>query len=102
KVKPFGPGWQRVRKEAELSEDPGATTHENIPLALLGWISGCSVVWSGLFTIGNFIYGRIASGLVLLAVFIFSGFVLVKIISHLWSKTPMKANSVSDSAKVQT
>jgi Na+/proline symporter len=101
KVKPFGPGWQRIRKEAGIAEDPATTTHENIPLALLGWMSGCSVVWSGLFTIGSFLYGRVTTGLVLFAIFIVSGFVLVRVISHLWSKAPATTYPVPEDAKVQ-
>ena len=37
KVKPFGPGWTTVRKEAGISETEAAATHQNIPLA---WLAG--------------------------------------------------------------
>jgi Na+/proline symporter len=101
KVKPFGPGWQTIRREAGVSEQEAAATHENIPLALLGWIAGCTVVWSGLFTIGNFLYGRIAIGLELLAAFVVSGIVLVSVINRLWAGVPAQAEPVKESAKVQ-
>ena len=58
KVRPSGPGWRRIRQEAGISEEEAKATHENIPLALLGWLAGCSMVWSGLFAIGNYLYGR--------------------------------------------
>ena len=59
--------------------------HENIPLALLGWAAGCAVVWSGLFTVGNFLYGRTAMALVLLGIFVLGSLVLLGVISRLWS-----------------
>ena len=46
---------------------------DNIPLALLGWVAGCTAIWSALFTVGNFLYGRIRQALLLLAVFAVSG-----------------------------
>jgi hypothetical protein len=101
KVKPFGPGWRRIREEAGVTEEQAAATHENIPLALLGWLSGCTVVWSGLFTIGNFLYGRVGMGLVLFVVFLVSGFVLLKVISRLWSKAPAAAIPTKEDAKIQ-
>jgi Na+/proline symporter len=86
KVRPFGPGWRRVREEAGISEQEAAATHENIPLALLGWSAGCTVIWSSLFTLGNFLYGRYGLALVLLATFIATGLVLLYVINKLWAK----------------
>ena len=31
---------------------------DNVPLAMLGWLSGVTLIWSALFTVGNFLYGR--------------------------------------------
>lgn len=90
KVRPFGPGWRRIREEAGISEAEAAATHENIPLALLGWTAGCAAIWSSLFTVGNFLYGRLALAGVLLAVFIASGLVLVWVINRLWKKDPVQ------------
>ena len=36
--------------------------------ATLGWISGCLTIWSSLFAIGNFLYGRTGAALTLTAV----------------------------------
>ena len=58
KVRPFGPGWKPIRDEAGLGEDTARTAGDNIPLALLGWVAGCATIWSALFTVGNFLYGR--------------------------------------------
>jgi hypothetical protein len=84
KVRPFGPGWREVREAAGLGEDPGRTTGDNIPLALLGWVAGCATIWSSLFTVGNFLYGRTGPALACLAVFVVAGLVLVRVIGRLW------------------
>ncbi|HWW01183.1 MAG TPA: sodium:solute symporter family protein [Candidatus Acidoferrum sp.] len=85
KVRPFGPGWRRIRVEAGISEQEARATHENIPLALLGWVAGCTVIWSGLFMVGNFLYGRSTVALLLLAVFAVGSLALVGVINRLWS-----------------
>ena len=90
KVRPFGPGWAAIRKEAGVSDEEAAATHENIPLALLGWVAGCTLVWSGLFTVGNYLYGRTVYAVCLLAVFIVSTAVVVGVINRLWSGMPAR------------
>jgi len=85
RVRPFGPGWTRVREEAGISVFEARATRENIPLALVGWVAGCTMIWSSLFTVGNFLYGRLAYASGLLAVFIVSGFVLLRVVNRVWS-----------------
>jgi solute:Na+ symporter, SSS family len=85
KVRPFGPGWEAIRREAGLPAAAATATGENIPLALLGWTAGCAVIWSGLFTVGNFLYGRLPEAGLLLAVLIVSGLVLLRVINRLWT-----------------
>ena len=84
KARPFGPGWRRIREEAGISEAEAAVTGDNIPMALLGWVAGCTMIWSSLFTIGNFLYGRTTYGYVLLAVFVASGLVVIRVVNRLW------------------
>jgi Na+/proline symporter len=84
KVRPVGPGWARIRAELGPLEDDSLGTRENIPLALLGWVAGCMMIWSGLFVVGNVLYGRIGYALVLSAIFIASGLTVIKIIATLW------------------
>jgi SSS family solute:Na+ symporter len=86
KVRPFGPGWKSIRKEAGITEAEAKATHENMPLALIGWVSGTTVIWSALFTVGNFLYGRTNYALMLLGIFIISGLVLLRVINRLWAK----------------
>jgi solute:Na+ symporter, SSS family len=84
KVRPMGPGWAPVRTEARLT---GAAdgSREKIPLALLGWLAGCAAIWSALFTVGNFLYGRLGYAWLLLAVFILSALTLAYVINEIWS-----------------
>jgi Na+/proline symporter len=84
KVRPFGPGWRAIRTAAGVTEQADRS-HENIPLSLLGWAVGCTVIWSGLFMVGNFLYGRTGAALLLLGTFVVSGAALVVIINKLWS-----------------
>ena len=86
KVRPVGPGWSRIRAEVGLLEDERAT-RENIPLALLGWVAGCTAIWSSLFAVGNFLYGRIGYAIALTAVFVVSAGIVIRIVSRLWAGT---------------
>jgi hypothetical protein len=85
KVRPFGPGWARVREAEGIPAGEGRSTRDNIPLALLGWVAGCTAIWSALFTVGNYLYGRLAPASLLLGVFVISGLALVYVGRHLWS-----------------
>ena len=82
KVRPFGPGWEQIRREAGVGTEPAG---ENIPTALLGWFAGCTAIWSALFTVGNFLYGRNGQALLLAVVFAISGSVLVYVTGKMWS-----------------
>jgi Na+/proline symporter len=86
KVRPFGPGWSQVRQEAGAFGAGEKPSHENIPLSLLGWAAGCAAIWSSLFTVGSFLYGRTGLGLALGSIFVVSGIVLVRVVNRLWSK----------------
>ncbi len=91
KVRPFGPGWTCIREEAGISLEEARATHENIPLALLGWVSGSMVIWSSLFCVGNFLYGRTGYALGMLAVFVVCSAVLLYVIRQLWSDRKAEA-----------
>jgi hypothetical protein len=86
KIRPFGPGWRKVREEAGISENEARSTHENIPMALLGWVTGCATIWSSLFALGNFLYGRMNYAFMLTGVFVVSGSVLIYIVNRLWTQ----------------
>jgi Na+/proline symporter len=89
KVRPFGPGWKAIRKEAGISGAEAKATGDSFPVALVGWVSGSLTIWSALFTVGNVLYGRWAYAGALFAVFVASGIVLIKVVNRLWSKGPV-------------
>ena len=82
KTHPTGPGWKRVAEwagtEVQIAEA------DNIPLAIVGWVSGVSLIWSSLFTVGNFLYGRTGYGWGLTALALASAAVLILVIKRLW------------------
>jgi solute:Na+ symporter, SSS family len=57
---------------------------QNVPLALVGWFTGCIMIWSALFSVGNFLYGRTGMALALLAAFVISGGILIRVVQRLW------------------
>jgi SSS family solute:Na+ symporter len=85
KVRPFGPGWKAVRREAGISEAEAHSAQENFPLSLVGWVSGVATIWAALFAVGNLLYGRLAATLICLGVFLVAGLVLLRVINRIWS-----------------
>jgi hypothetical protein len=83
-VKPVGPGWTRIRREAGLGDEVHVGA-DNIPMALLGWVTGCSAIWSALFIVGNVLYGRYRYVAILGVVFAISALVLSRIVRTLFS-----------------
>ena len=89
KVKPAGPGWTEIRAAAGIS-DAEVAQDNRIGAAFVGWVSGCVVIWSSLFAIGNFLYApgdptRWPAAWMLLGVFAVSGVVLLKVTKQLWA-----------------
>jgi len=90
KVKPVGPGWAAIRAEAGVS-DAEVASENRVGLAFAGWVSGCLVIWSSLFAIGNFLYApgdpsRLTDAWVLTGVFAVSGVVLLQVTRKLWNQ----------------
>lgn len=85
-VRPFGPGWEHVRVAAGISLAEAAEDRRaaNVPMALLGWLAGTSLVWSGLFCVGNFLYGRTNYAMILLAVAVVSAAGVIRAMNRLW------------------
>ncbi len=89
KVKPAGPGWTAQRAEAGIS-DREVADENRIGASMIGWLSGCIVIWSSLFAIGNFLYAsgdpsRVADAWILTGVFVASGVVLLSVTRTLWA-----------------
>lgn len=87
-VRPAGPGWKPIRAQAGLTPAQLAERGESMPLALLGWVAGSVVIWSSLFTVGNFLYGRTQMALILLGVFLVSSVALILVVNRLWTDRP--------------
>jgi SSS family solute:Na+ symporter len=51
-VRPAGPGWRPIAREA----GPGIVPRESISLQFANWFAGCALVYSSLFCIGNLIF----------------------------------------------
>jgi Na+/proline symporter len=79
-VRPAGPGWRSVREEAGIPASP-----DSLPQAMLGWVLGCTFVYSALFGSGSFLYGKNAQGFVWLFFFVVSGVSLARLLPRLWS-----------------
>jgi solute:Na+ symporter, SSS family len=90
KVHPSGPGWRVIREAAGVSEAEAALHSDHMGKAALGWISGCLTIWSSLFAIGNFLYGRWSLALILTAVFVVSGSTLLYVVNTLWDRAEVQ------------
>jgi hypothetical protein len=82
KVRPAGRGWARVI-DPEETEGP----RDSLSLAFLGWVLGCTFVYSGLFGTGALLYGQPAQGAVCLAVTAASGLGLARVVPRIWSES---------------
>ena len=80
-VRPAGPGWNPVHTQVGAL---APASPDNIPMALLGWVAGCTAIWSALFTVGNILYGRSSYALATGLVFVLSAAALTTIVRSLW------------------
>jgi Na+/proline symporter len=78
-VRPAGPGWEDVRREAGLPPSPDSFAN-----SLLGWVLGCLLVYSALFGTGSFIYGRTGQGLMWLVAFAVAAAGLIRLLPRIW------------------
>jgi len=79
-TRPAGPGWAAVR--ARLGLPPAA---DSLPQAMLGWVSGCTLVYAALFGVGSLLYGHWTQGLLWAAVLAVSGTILWRLLPSLWA-----------------
>jgi Na+/proline symporter len=85
KTRPAGPGWAPIRRDPRVLRSAASAPADNIPMALVGWVAGCTLVWSALFAIGNYLYGRNGTGTVLLVITVVSGLTVIWVVRTLWS-----------------
>ncbi|MEP7345047.1 MAG: sodium:solute symporter family protein [Gemmatimonadaceae bacterium] len=84
-VRPAGPGWKALRAEANLPPSPDSLTR-----SLIGWMLGCTFVYSALFGTGSFLYGRTGVGAVWLVIFVVTGVSLWRIMPRMWQTESTK------------
>ena len=84
KVRPSGAGWTEIRAAANLTPAELAESHTNIPQALLGWSAACAMIWSALFAIGTYLYGRTTQSVLLSVVFVISAAIVIHVMRNLW------------------
>ncbi len=81
KIRPGGPGWQGVVRKAnaegiELVKEKDLRW--DVPTGLLCMVFGCLVIYSILFSIGNFLYGKLNGALLFVLIALISGFFLIR------------------------
>jgi solute:Na+ symporter, SSS family len=74
KVRPAGPGWNRIRRETGLPASPDSLAH-----GLAGMLIGAVAVWSMLFGVGYVIMGRTLAAVIVLAIALITGLTTWKI-----------------------
>jgi Na+/proline symporter len=74
-IRPAGPGWRDLRERA----GPGPES-DSLPQALLGWVLGCTAVYSALFGTGSVIYREWSQAAVWIALLIVSGVWLARLL----------------------
>ncbi len=80
-VRPMGKGWHKIREKAQLPPSP-----DSLPQALFGWVLGCVLVYSALFSLGNFLYGQALQGGILLLPALASGIGLTILLRQMYSQ----------------
>ena len=79
-TRPSGPGWKAIRAESKIAASP-----DSLPQMMLGWTSGVTFVYAGLFGTGSLIYGRTTQASIWIVAFIVSGVVLLNVVRKIWS-----------------
>ncbi|MFN0182162.1 MAG: sodium:solute symporter family protein [Gemmatimonadales bacterium] len=79
-TRPAGPGWAAVRARTGVAAAP-----DSLPQAFLGWALGCLFVYSALFGLGSFLYGRTGPATLWLVMFTLSGIGLWRLLPRLWA-----------------
>lgn len=80
KVRPAGPGWNRIRLMAGGLDSP-----DSLLLSFAGWILGLIVVYGALFGTGAYLYGHTVTGVVFTIVVALCAYLLVRVIGQIWS-----------------
>ncbi len=91
KVFPAGPGWAKIRIAAGVSEAEAAQRSDPMGPATVAWLAGCAAIWTSLFAIGQFLYGRMALAWLNTGIFVVSAAVLIVMVNRLWAEPERRA-----------
>jgi len=78
-VRPAGRGWQRV-----VAAGDALGPRDSLALVFVGWVLGCTFVYSSLFGVGALLYGQMAQGALCITVAVVSGLGLVWVVPKVW------------------
>lgn len=84
RVRPEGPGWNRV---AAIAGFAGQHAEGRLATQFLNWFLGCALIYGSLFGIGKLIFKEWLTGLVYLAIAVFAGFLISWNLSRVGWKT---------------
>jgi len=79
RVRPEGPGWNGIAREAGLSAEHA---QGRLSLQFVNWILGCALIYGSLFGIGKLIFKEWAAGSVYLLVAIVAGVLISRNLSR--------------------
>ena len=82
KVRPAGRGWEKI-----IGPDEAKGPRDSLSLAILGWVSGCTFVYSALFGTGALLYGHPMQAIVCLAVTVVAGIGLARVVPRIWRES---------------
>src|SRR5690606_20017933 len=80
-VRPGGPGWASVVRRAAADGRPLEVAGERwtVPQGILAMLAGCFAVYSALFAIGSWLYGRFLTATVLTVVAVVGAVYVVRV-----------------------
>jgi hypothetical protein len=79
RVRPEGPGWNRIAAQAGLS---AAHAQGRLSLQFANWILGCALIYGSLFGIGKIIFKEWVSGAIYLLIAIIAGILISRNLSR--------------------
>lgn len=79
RVRPEGPGWNRIAAQAGLSEEH---SQGSLSLQIFNWILGCALIYGSLFGIGKLIFKEWAAAALYLLVAIVAGVLISRNLSR--------------------
>ena len=81
KIRPGGPGWNKIMEQAKHDNVTLDVKKEkwSVPSGILAMLLGCVLIYSAMFATGYWIYGKTTSAIILTVVVVISGFLLVRV-----------------------